>query len=97
MFNVYYHLIIFISFFIINLLLMYNDSGYEYADTHKNENGKLKYCFYEKVLFILYYTISTHTTVGFGDVFPSNSLTIFLSSLHQLMVFILVSGIVNLD
>jgi len=38
----------------------------------------------------------THTTVGFGDIFPTSTKSKVVNSFHIIMVYLLLSGIVAL-
>jgi len=39
-----------------------------------------------------YYAITTHTTLGFGDISPTKPLSRFLTMIHSLGVFFLLLG-----
>ena len=53
----------------------------------EDENGS--------ILDSFYYTTATHTSIGFGDITPKNRIIRMITSLHMIMVFILV--ILNID
>lgn len=42
-----------------------------------------------------YYTTATHTSIGFGDITPKDRMLRTISSLHMIIVFVLV--IYNID
>ena len=74
------HIYVLIFFFILNTISMYTDtngwSGFEYEDKWL-------------VIDALYYTIITHTTVGYGDILPRWRYWKMMGAIHSLIVFTL--------
>ena len=74
-------LCVFIIFFIINIILInYKNSYYEGLPSRDN------FC----IVDAFYYTTATHTSIGFGDIIPRHRLVKLLSSVHMILVFILI-------
>ena len=46
--------------------------------------------FFIKILYLLYYAITTALTVGFGDIYPTSPLSIFIVTMFEIGTFILV-------
>ena len=80
------HLTIFIIFFIINFILMIKHR--ECWKGLPEEN-------WGTILDSFYYTTATHTSIGFGDITPKSRMIRVISSIHMIIVFILI--IVNID
>jgi hypothetical protein len=75
------NLIVFIIFLSINIFLMRNpDHFINMVDS----------------LDAAYYTMTTHSSVGFGDILPKSRYAKFSSVLHQLCVLVLNIGILSL-
>ena len=79
--NFFPHIYVLIIFFICNTLAMYLDTsgwtGFELEDDYL-------------IIDALYYTIITHTTVGYGDILPRWRYWKMMGALHSLIVFTLI-------
>ena len=73
------HIKVLIIFFIVNCISIYLDKGSWIGVIDDN------YVFIDA----LYYTIITHTTVGYGDVIPRRRCLKMLGAFHSLVVFFL--------
>ena len=80
------HASVFTFFLLINLCLM-KFKRECWNGIEQDECGTLIDSFY--------YTTATHTSIGFGDITPRNRLIRFITSLHMIMVFVLI--ILNFD
>lgn len=80
------HGIVFTIFFIVNLSLM-KYKIHCWNGIHPEDCGSIFDSFY--------YTTATHTSIGFGDITPKNKFIRLVTSLHMIIVFVLV--IVNID
>lgn len=74
------HIYVIAFFFVCNTLSMYLDTsgwtGFVYEDNYL-------------IFDALYYTIITHTTVGYGDILPKWRYWKMLGAIHSLIVFFL--------
>ena len=74
-------LIVYMIFFILNLLLMiYDKEGWR--GLCENDNSL--------IIDSFYYTTATHTSIGYGDITPKRKEIRLSSSIHMLLVFFLI-------
>jgi hypothetical protein len=76
---VYNHLIVLIFFFILNLYHFYISKEEHYTSSAPVETP----------LDIAYYTMTTHSTVGSGDIVPKSQRMKFITMIHQLLTVML--------
>lgn len=71
---------VFIFFFILNTILMKFKQN-DWIDS----SGNL-----DPVIDAFYYTTGTHTSIGFGDIKPKSRFIKITTSIHMILVFILI-------
>lgn len=82
-----YHVIVFITFNIIYLLSMIILKKYWTGIEHEDDITKLnKYV--NSIIDSFYFTVCTHTSLGYGDITPRSRYIRILTSVHMILVFI---------
>jgi hypothetical protein len=79
------HLIIFTIFLIINFILFFNNENKIHYLTENDSSSTA-----------LYFTITTHSTTGYGDVSPVSFPARFCAGLHQIILLIFTTGIISM-
>lgn len=81
-----FHVVVMVVFFATNFALMRTTTQNHFSQNAPNDTVS-------QVINAFYYTVTTHTTVGFGDMTPRSTIAKFATGLHQLMVFIVTAGV----
>lgn len=78
--NIKYNVVIFIIFFIIYTLLLRNGSNHFKLNDPQSNNSLIN---------TFYFTLVTHSTLGYGDIYPTSNLGKLVVSLHVIVVMIM--------
>ena len=73
-------IVLFLTFYIIYLITMIKNS--ELWEGINNEDK-----WYLLIFDAFYFTISTHTSLGYGDIIPRSRMIRMITSLHMISVF----------
>lgn len=79
--KLFMNLVIYISF-VLCYLFFIND----FDHSVKNENDN--YTNVDNLISVIYFGLTTHTTVGFGDIIPRTNRLKIIISIHILLTFI---------
>lgn len=74
----------FYTFMVVNISILIVFFMLNYTLNRKNFNIDREFTFMDAV----YYTATTHTTVGFGDIYPTSILGKNIAMFHSLTVFV---------
>ena len=70
------------------LIIFFSSVFYLYAPYSQNKEDITSY---DSFLQTIYYTTTTHFTIGFGDITPKSSVLRILSMIHIFLTFLLFS------